>query len=75
MSCVVTVKDKAPHSSMPHLGTNAVDILVNFVNEMKHQYKYIKDHDKEHELNAVPMIERHLQRQIGEEESHMFRNA
>ncbi|MEJ7435402.1 peptidase dimerization domain-containing protein, partial [Staphylococcus warneri] len=58
--------------SMPHLGTNAVDILVDFVNEMKQEYKNIKEHDKVHELDAVPMIEKHLHRKIGEEESHIY---
>lgn len=72
MSCVVTAKGKAAHSSMPHLGTNAVDILVDFVNEMKQEYKNIKEHDKVHELDAVPMIEKHLHRKIGEEESHIY---
>ena len=43
MSCVVTAKGKAAHSSMPHLGTNAVDILVDFVNEMKQEYKILKN--------------------------------
>ncbi|MCV6636025.1 peptidase dimerization domain-containing protein, partial [Streptococcus suis] len=72
MSCVVTAKGKAAHSSMPHLGTNAVDILVDFVNEMKQEYKNIKEHDKVHELDAVTMIEKHLHRKIGEEESHIY---
>ena len=38
---------------------------------MKQEYKNIKEHDKVHELDAVPMIEKHLHRKIGEEESHI----
>lgn len=35
MSCVVIVKGKVVYSFMLYLGINVVDILVDFVNEMK----------------------------------------
>ena len=31
---------------------------------MKQEYKNIKEHDKVHELDAVPMIEKHLHRKL-----------
>ena len=46
MSCQVTAKGKTAHSSMPQLGVNAIDILIDFINEMRLEYKHIKNNDK-----------------------------
>lgn len=72
MSCQVTAKGKTAHSSMPQLGVNAIDILIDFINEMRLEYKHIKNNDKKHQLDVVPMMEKNLDKDIDDDEKHIF---
>lgn len=70
MACKVTATGIAAHSSMPFLGKNAVDTLVQFINHLNSKYDDIKQHDLQHELDVAPMVNKfmkgHIKRRRGE---------
>lgn len=70
MACKVTATGKAAHSSMPFLGINAIDILIDFINRINTKYNDIKKHDTEHQLNISPMLKKFNGDSIGEEKEN-----
>lgn len=42
MSCKVTATGKAVHSSVPFIGDNAIDTLLEFYNQFKEKYAELK---------------------------------
>lgn len=68
MGCRVVAKGKAAHSSMPFLGENAIELLIEFMEKLKAEYKEIKKNDNEHELNIAPMIDKFAGDSISKEE-------
>ena len=43
MSCKVTATGKAVHSSVPFIGDNAIDTLLEFYNQFKEKYSELKN--------------------------------
>nr|WFO00603.1 M20/M25/M40 family metallo-hydrolase [Staphylococcus aureus] len=56
MSCKVTAIGKAVHSSVPFIGDNAIDTLLEFYNQFKVKYSELKNNDSNHELDVSPMF-------------------
>lgn len=56
MSCKVTATGKAVHSSVPFIGDNAIDTLLEFYNLFKEKYSELKQQDTKHELDVAPMF-------------------
>ena len=70
MACKVTATGVAAHSSMPFLGKNAVDTLVQFINQLNSKYDNIKQHDLQHELDVSPMVNKFMKGTLSEEEEN-----
>lgn len=70
MACIVTATGVAAHSSMPFLGKNAIDMLVQFINQLHSKYDDIKKNDLNHELDVAPMVNKFMQGSLSEEEEN-----
>ncbi|HDB7211124.1 TPA: ArgE/DapE family deacylase [Staphylococcus aureus] len=70
MSCKVTATGKAVHSSVPFIGDNAIDTLLEFYNQFKEKYSELKKHDTKHELDVVPMFKSLIGKEISEEDAN-----
>lgn len=70
MACKVTATGVAAHSSMPFLGKNAIDTLVQFINQLHSKYDDIKKNDLKHELDVAPMVNKFMQGSLSEEEEN-----
>ncbi len=69
-SCKVTATGKAVHSSVPFIGDNAIDTLLEFYNQLKEKYSELKKHDTKHELNVAPMFKSLIGKEISEEDAN-----
>ncbi|HDD5096433.1 TPA: ArgE/DapE family deacylase [Staphylococcus aureus] len=70
MSCKVTATGKAVHSSVPFIGDNAIDTLLEFYNQFKEKYSELKKHDTKHELDVAPMFKPLIGKEISEEDAN-----
>ncbi|CZQ66583.1 ArgE/DapE family deacylase [Staphylococcus aureus] len=70
MSCKVTETGKAVHSSVPFIGDNAIDTLLEFYNQFKEKYSELKKHDTKHELDVAPMFKSLIGKEISEEDAN-----
>ncbi|SAN07937.1 succinyl-diaminopimelate desuccinylase [Staphylococcus aureus] len=70
MSCKVTATGKAVHSSVPFIGDNAIDTLLEFYNQFKEKYSELKKNDTKHELNVAPMFKSLIGKEISEEDAN-----
>ncbi|HHB4414291.1 TPA: ArgE/DapE family deacylase [Staphylococcus aureus] len=70
MSCKVTATGKAVHSSVPFIGDNAIDTLLEFYNLFKEKYSELKQQDTEHELDVAPMFKSLIGKEISEEDAN-----
>ncbi|PZI73248.1 ArgE/DapE family deacylase [Staphylococcus aureus] len=70
MSCKVTATGKAVHSSVPFIGDNAIDTLLEFYNQFKEKYSELKKHDTKHELDVAPMFKALIGKEISEEDAN-----
>lgn len=68
MSCKVTATGKAVHSSVPFIGDNAIDTLLEFYNQFKEKYSELKKQDTKHELDVAPMFKSLIGKDISEED-------
>lgn len=69
MSCKVTAIGKAVHSSVPFIGDNAIDTLLEFYNQFKEKYSELKKHDTKYELDVAPMFKSLIGKEISEEDA------
>lgn len=67
MACKVTATGVAAHSSMPFLGDNAINTLVQFINQLNSKYADIKQHDLHHALDVAPMVNKFMKGTLSEE--------
>lgn len=67
MACKVTATGVAAHSSMPFLGDNAINTLVQFINQLNLKYADIKKHDLHHALDVAPMVNKFMKGTLSEE--------
>ncbi|HCD5552084.1 TPA: ArgE/DapE family deacylase [Staphylococcus aureus] len=70
MSCKVTATGKAVHSSVPFIGDNAIDTLLEFYNLFKEKYSELKQQDTKHELDVAPMFKSLIVKEISEEDAN-----
>ncbi|HDG4032475.1 TPA: ArgE/DapE family deacylase [Staphylococcus aureus] len=70
MSCKVTATGKAVHSSVPFIGDNANDTLLEFYNLFKEKYSELKQQDTKHELDVAPMFKSLIGKEISEEDAN-----
>ncbi|HAR5429599.1 TPA: ArgE/DapE family deacylase [Staphylococcus aureus] len=70
MSCKVTATGKAVHSSVPFIGDNAIDTLLEFYNQFKEKYSELKKIDTKHELDVAPMFKSLIGKEISEEDAN-----
>ncbi len=70
MSCKVTATGKAVHSSVPFIGDNAIDTLLEFYNLFKEKYSELKQLDTKHELDVAPMFKSLIGKEISEEDAN-----
>ncbi|ADL23867.1 TPA: ArgE/DapE family deacylase [Staphylococcus aureus] len=70
MSCKVTATGKAVHSSVPFIGDNAIDTLLEFYNLFKEKYSELKKQDTKHELDVAPMFKSLIGKEISEEDAN-----
>ncbi|MBR9561810.1 ArgE/DapE family deacylase [Staphylococcus aureus] len=70
MSCKVTATGKAVHSSVPFIGDNAIDTLLEFYNLFKEKYSELKQQDTKHELDVAPMFNSLIGKEISEEDAN-----
>ncbi|ELL5618075.1 ArgE/DapE family deacylase [Staphylococcus aureus] len=70
MSCKVTATGKAAHSSVPFIGDNAIDTLLEFYNLFKGKYSELKQQDTKHELDVAPMFKSLIGKEISEEDAN-----
>lgn len=70
MSCKVTATGKAVHSSVPFIGDNAIDTLLEFYNQFKEKYSELKKNDTKHELDVAPMFKSLIGKEIYEEDAN-----
>ncbi|HDD5945744.1 TPA: ArgE/DapE family deacylase [Staphylococcus aureus] len=70
MSCKVTATGKAVHSSVPFIGDNAIDTLLEFYNQFKEKYSELKKHDTKHELDVALMFKSLIGKEISEEDAN-----
>ncbi len=70
MSCKVTAIGKAVHSSVPFIGDNAIDTLLEFYNLFKEKYSELKQQDTKHELDVAPMFKSLIGKEISEEDAN-----
>ncbi|HBC7281950.1 TPA: ArgE/DapE family deacylase [Staphylococcus aureus] len=70
MSCKVTATGKAVHSSVPFIGDNAIDTLLEFYNQFKEKYSELKKNDTKHELDVAPMFKSLIEKKISEEDAN-----
>ncbi|HDF1480514.1 TPA: ArgE/DapE family deacylase [Staphylococcus aureus] len=70
MSCKVTATGKAAHSSVPFIGDNAIDTLLEFYNLFKEKYSELKQQDTKHELDVAPMFKSLIGKEISEEDAN-----
>ncbi|AXH28397.1 ArgE/DapE family deacylase [Staphylococcus aureus] len=70
MSCKVTATGKAVHSSVPFIGDNAIDTLLEFYNLFKEKYSELKQQDTKHELDVAPMFKSLIGKEIPEEDAN-----
>ncbi len=70
MSCKVTATGKAVHSSVPFIGDNAIDTLLEFYNLFKEKYSEFKQQDTKHELDVAPMFKSLIGKEISEEDAN-----
>ncbi|HDP2054974.1 TPA: ArgE/DapE family deacylase [Staphylococcus aureus] len=70
MSCKVTATGKAVHSSVPFIGDNAIDTLLEFYNLFKEKYSELKQQDTKHELDVAPMFKSLIGKEISEEDAN-----
>lgn len=70
MSCKVTATGKAVHSSVPFIGDNAIDTLLEFYNQFKEKYSELKKHDTKHGLDVAPMFKSLIGKEISEEDAN-----
>ncbi|HHO2033626.1 TPA: ArgE/DapE family deacylase [Staphylococcus aureus] len=70
MSCKVTATGKAIHSSVPFIGDNAIDTLLEFYNQFKEKYSELKKNDTKHELDVAPMFKSLIGKEISEEDAN-----
>ncbi|HDH1148375.1 TPA: ArgE/DapE family deacylase [Staphylococcus aureus] len=70
MSCKVTATGKAVHSSVPFIGDNAIDTLLEFYNQFKEKYSELKQQDTKHELDVAPMFKSLIGKEISEEDAN-----
>ncbi|HDG8343095.1 TPA: ArgE/DapE family deacylase [Staphylococcus aureus] len=70
MSCKVTATGKAVHSSVPFIGDNAIDTLLEFYNLFKEKYSELKQQDTKHALDVAPMFKSLIGKEISEEDAN-----
>ena len=70
MSCKVTATGKAVHSSVPFIGDNAIDTLLEFYNQFKEKYAELKKNDTKPELDVAPMFKSLIGKDISEEDAN-----
>ncbi|HDE6631165.1 TPA: ArgE/DapE family deacylase [Staphylococcus aureus] len=70
MSCKVTATGKAVHSSVPFIGDNAIDTLLEFYNLFKEKYSELKQQDTKHELDVAPMFKSLIGKETSEEDAN-----
>ncbi|HHC6130489.1 TPA: ArgE/DapE family deacylase [Staphylococcus aureus] len=70
MSCKVTATGKAVHRSVPFIGDNAIDTLLEFYNLFKEKYSELKQQDTKHELDVAPMFKSLIGKEISEEDAN-----
>ncbi|HCZ3692860.1 TPA: ArgE/DapE family deacylase [Staphylococcus aureus] len=70
MSCKVIATGKAVHSSVPFIGDNAIDTLLEFYNLFKEKYSELKQQDTKHELDVAPMFKSLIGKEISEEDAN-----
>ncbi|HHE7710163.1 TPA: ArgE/DapE family deacylase [Staphylococcus aureus] len=70
MSCKVTATGKAVHSSVPFIGDNAIDTLLEFYNLFKEKYSELRQQDTKHELDVAPMFKSLIGKEISEEDAN-----
>ncbi|HDM6070914.1 TPA: ArgE/DapE family deacylase [Staphylococcus aureus] len=70
MSCKVTATGKAVHSSVPFIGDNVIDTLLEFYNLFKEKYSELKQQDTKHELDVAPMFKSLIGKEISEEDAN-----
>ncbi|HDI7421633.1 TPA: ArgE/DapE family deacylase [Staphylococcus aureus] len=70
MSCKVTATGKAVHSSVPFIGDNAIDTLLEFYNQFKEKNSELKKNDTKHELDVAPMFKSLIGKEISEEDAN-----
>ncbi|MBD1620846.1 ArgE/DapE family deacylase [Staphylococcus aureus] len=70
MSCKVTATGKAVHSTVPFIGDNAIDTLLEFYNLFKEKYSELKQQDTKHELDVAPMFKSLIGKEISEEDAN-----
>ncbi|MEW4674589.1 ArgE/DapE family deacylase [Staphylococcus aureus] len=70
MSCKVTATGKAVHSSVPFIGDNAIDTLLEFYNLFKEKCSELKQQDTKHELDVAPMFKSLIGKEISEEDAN-----
>lgn len=70
MPCKVTATGKAVHSSVPFIGDNAIDTLLEFYNLFKEKYSELKQQDTKHELDVAPMFKSLIGKEISEEDAN-----
>ncbi|CAC8121403.1 succinyl-diaminopimelate desuccinylase [Staphylococcus aureus] len=70
MSCKVAATGKAVHSSVPFIGDNAIDTLLEFYNLFKEKYSELKQQDTKHELDVAPMFKSLIGKEISEEDAN-----
>ncbi|EOB7646706.1 ArgE/DapE family deacylase [Staphylococcus aureus] len=70
MSCKVTATGKAVHSSVPFIGDNAIDTLLEFYNQFKEKYSELKKNDTKHEFDVAPMFKSLIGKEISEEDAN-----
>ncbi|HCY7276975.1 TPA: ArgE/DapE family deacylase [Staphylococcus aureus] len=70
MSCKVTATGKAVYSSVPFIGDNAIDTLLEFYNLFKEKYSELKQQDTKHELDVAPMFKSLIGKEISEEDAN-----
>ncbi len=70
MSCKVTATGKAVHSSVPFIGDNAIDTLLEFYNLFKEKYSELKQQDTKHKLDVAPMFKSLIGKEISEEDAN-----
>ncbi|HCD7089844.1 TPA: ArgE/DapE family deacylase [Staphylococcus aureus] len=70
MSCKVTATGKAVHSSVPFIGDNAIDTLLEFYNLFKEKYSELKQQDTKHELDVAPLFKSLIGKEISEEDAN-----